>query len=146
MNGLESERQVHTWTPHLLAVSTIQVTIEIESIPNSFSKVYYIFVFTVGNYSKIVIFVTPWTVACQAPLSMGFSRQEHWSVLPFPSPWSPPDPGIKPVSPALAGGFFITEPPEKPCQFLLILTLTTLTSLSKEEKVKNKEFTLKSEN
>ena len=59
MNGLESERQVHTWTPHLLAVSTIQVTIEIESIPNSFSKVYYIFVFTVGNYSKIVIFVTP---------------------------------------------------------------------------------------
>ena len=91
-------------------------------------------------------FATPWTVACQAPLSMGFSRQEHWSVLPFPSPWSPPDPGIKPVSPALADGFFITEPPEKPCQFLLILTLTTLTSLSKEEKVKNKEFTLKSEN
>lgn len=59
MNGLESECQLNTWTPHLLAVSTIQVTIEIESIPNSFSKVYYIFVFIVGNYLKIVIFVTP---------------------------------------------------------------------------------------
>ena len=41
---------------------------------------------------------TPWTVACQAPLSMGFSRQEHWSGLPFPSPGDLPDPGIKPMS------------------------------------------------
>ena len=59
MNELESECQVHTWTPHLLAVSTIQVTIEIVSIPSSSSKVYYIFVFILGNYLKIVIFVTP---------------------------------------------------------------------------------------
>ena len=52
-------------------------------------------------------FVTPsWTVACQAPLSMGFSRQEYWSGLLFPSLGDPPDPGIKPVSPALAGGLF----------------------------------------
>ena len=43
----------------------------------------------------------PWTVALQAPLSMGFSRQEYWSGLPFPSPGDLPDPGIKPVSPAL---------------------------------------------
>ena len=43
----------------------------------------------------------PWTVACQAPLSMGFSRQEHWSELPFPSPGDLPDPGIEPGSPAL---------------------------------------------
>ena len=44
---------------------------------------------------------TPWTVACQAPLSMQFSRQEYWSGLPFPSPVDLPNPGIKPGSPAL---------------------------------------------
>ena len=57
---------------------------------------------------------TPWSVVYQAPLAMGFSRQESWSGLPFPSPGDLPDPGIEPVSPALAGGFFTTEPPEKP--------------------------------
>ena len=51
-------------------------------------------------------FVTPWTIACQAPLSMGFSRQEYWSGLPFPSPDDLTDPGIEPSSSALAGGFF----------------------------------------
>ena len=55
--------------------------------------------------------VTPWTVACQAPLSMGFSRQEYWSGLPFPSPGYFPSPGIKPMSPALASGFFTADPP-----------------------------------
>ena len=52
------------------------------------------------------LFVTPWTVACQAPLSIGFPRQEYWSSLPFPSPGDLPDPRIEPVSPvspALAG-------------------------------------------
>ena len=44
-------------------------------------------------------FATTWTIACQIPLSMGFSRHEYWSVLPFPSPGDLPDPGIKPVSP-----------------------------------------------
>ena len=58
-------------------------------------------------------FSTPCTVACQAPLSMGFPRQGYWSGLPFPSPGDLPDPGIKPMSPALAGGFFTTEPPGK---------------------------------
>ena len=57
---------------------------------------------------------TPGTVARQAPLSMGFSRQEYWSGLPFPSPGDLSDPGIEPASPALAGGFFTTEPPGKP--------------------------------
>ena len=47
----------------------------------------------------------------QAPLSMGFSRQEYWSGLPFPSPGDLPNPGIQPLSPVLAGGFFPTEPP-----------------------------------
>ena len=55
------------------------------------------------------LFVTPWTVAHQAPLSMGFSRQEYWSGLPFPPPEDLPDPGIKPASLELAGRFFITE-------------------------------------
>ena len=53
---------------------------------------------------------TPWTVAHQAPLSMGFSKKEYWSGLPFPPPEDLPNPGIKPMSPALAGGFFTTEP------------------------------------
>ena len=57
---------------------------------------------------------TPWTVALEGPLSMEFPRQEYWSGLPFSSPGDLPDPGIKPVSPALAGGFFTTEPPRKP--------------------------------
>ena len=51
--------------------------------------------------SRVRPFATPWTVAYQAPLSMGFSRQEYWSGLPFPSPGDLPDPGIKPGSPAL---------------------------------------------
>ena len=56
--------------------------------------------------------MTLWTIARQAPLSMGFSRQEYWSRLPFPPPGDLPDPGIEPVSlmsPALAGGFFTTS-------------------------------------
>ena len=56
---------------------------------------------------------TPWTVDHKAPLSMGFSRQEYWSGLPFPSPRDPPSLGIEPVFPALVRGFFTTEPPEK---------------------------------
>ena len=58
---------------------------------------------------------TPQTVACQAPLSMGFSPQEYRSALPFPSPGDLPDPGIKPASPTLADRFFTTEPPGKLC-------------------------------
>ena len=54
--------------------------------------------------------MTPWTVAHQAPLSMGFSRQEYWSGLSFASPGDLPSSGIENMSPALAGGFFTTEP------------------------------------
>ena len=61
---------------------------------------------------------TLWTVACQTPLSMGFSRQEYWSELPYPPIGDLPNPGIEPVSPAspiyIAGGFFTTEPSGKP--------------------------------
>ena len=59
-------------------------------------------------------YVTPWTVSCQAPLSMGFSRQEYWSGLLFPSPGDLSDPGMEPVSSALVGRFFTTEPAGKP--------------------------------
>ena len=59
-----------------------------------------------------------WTIACQAPLSMGFSRQEYWSGLPFAPPGDLPDSGSKHVSPALAGGFFTTELRGKPCRYL----------------------------
>ena len=70
-----------------------------------------------GDFHVSCSVVSPWTVACQAPLSMEFSRQEYWSGFPFPSPGDLPDPGIKsasPVSPALAGRFFTSEPPGKP--------------------------------
>ena len=53
----------------------------------------------------------PWAVALQAPLSMGFSRQEYWSGLPFPSPGDRPNPGIEPASPALEAGSLATESP-----------------------------------
>ena len=66
------------------------------------------------------LFATPWTVAHQAPLSMEFSRQEYWNALPFPPPGDLPDPGIKPVSPSLAGRFFTAEPLGKPCTFDVI--------------------------
>ena len=68
--------------------------------------------------SRVQLFVTPWTVAHQAPLSMGFSRQEYRSGLPFPSPGDLLDPGIKyafPVSPALQEDFFL--PSGKPHRY-----------------------------
>ena len=57
---------------------------------------------------------TPWTVACQAPLSVGFPRQEYWSELPFPSPGDLPNPGFEPVCPALQAFSLLSEPPGKP--------------------------------
>ena len=65
-----------------------------------------------SHFSRVQFLVTLWTVARQAPLSMGFSRQEHWSGLPCPPLGDLPDPGIKsvsPTSPALAGWFFTTS-------------------------------------
>ena len=65
-------------------------------------------------FSRVQLFATPWTVALQAPLSVGFSRQEYWSGLPRPPPGDLPDPGIKPaslMSLALAGEFFTTSAP-----------------------------------
>ena len=70
--------------------------------------------------SHAQLFATPWTVAHQVPLSMGFPRQEDWSGVPFPSPGDLPEPGIEPTSPAspaLAGRSFTTEPRGKPSSF-----------------------------
>ena len=66
------------------------------------------------SLSRVQLFATPWTIAYQAPPSMGFSRQECWSGLPFPSPGDLPDPGIKPRSPALQADAFPSAPPGKP--------------------------------
>ena len=63
--------------------------------------------------SRVRLFVTPWAVAYQAPPSMGFSRQEYWSGLPFPSPGNLPDPGSEPESPALQADALPSEPPGK---------------------------------
>ena len=61
--------------------------------------------------------VTPWTIACQAPLPMGFPRQAYWNGLSFPSPRVLSNPAIKTMSPTLTGRFFITEPPGEPHYF-----------------------------
>ena len=64
--------------------------------------------------SRVQLFVTPMLVAYKALLFIGFPRQENLSGSPFPSPGDLPNPGIKPISPALAGKFFTTEPQGKP--------------------------------
>ena len=61
---------------------------------------------------RVRLFVTPWTIAYQAPLSMRFSRQEYWSGLSFPFPGDLPDPEIEPRSPALQADTLTSEPPE----------------------------------
>ena len=66
------------------------------------------------SLSRVQLFVILWTVAYQAPLSMGFSRQEYQSGLPFPSPGDLPNPGIEPGSPTLEADALTSEPPGKP--------------------------------
>ena len=74
-----------------------------------------------SRFSSVQLSVTPWTVAHQALLSMGFFRQEYWSGLPFPSPEEFPNPGIKPESPALQEDSLPTELPGKPyCIYTLM--------------------------
>ena len=79
--------------------------------------------------SRVWLFVTPWTIAYQAPPSIRFSRQEYWSGLPFPSPGDLPDPGIEPQSPAFQADALTSEPPGKPpnihsVQFSSVLSLS----------------------
>ena len=67
----------------------------------------------VKSLSCVRLFATPWTIAHQASLSTGFSKQEYWSGLPFPSPGDLPNLGIEPGSPALQAGFLASDPPGK---------------------------------
>ena len=67
-----------------------------------------------------------WTVAYQAPLSMGFPRQEYWHGLPSPSPGDCPDPGMEPLAPALAGGFFTTAPATGQIQLVGVFCLAAI--------------------
>jgi len=89
-----------------------------------FSAVYEMWCTYACVLSRVLLFSTPWTVACQAPLSIGFSRQEYWSGLPFPPPADLPDQGIKPmspVSPALAVGSLPLAQPGKPwCIYIYV--------------------------
>ena len=71
----------------------------------------------VQSFSHVQLFATPWTVACQASPPMGFSKQEYWSGLPFPSPGDLPNPGIKPKFPELQVDSLPSEPPGKPRDF-----------------------------
>ena len=82
----------------------------------------------VGELSRFshTLFATPWTVACQAPLSTGFSRQEYWSGLPFPSPGDRSNPGTEPsslMSPALSGLFFTNSATWKACMYKFIYSI-----------------------
>ena len=87
--------------PRILQARTL------EWVGISFSK-------KVKSLSCVQLFATLWSIAHQAPLSMGFSRQEYWSGLPFPSPRDLPNPGIGPRSPALQADALTSEPPGKP--------------------------------
>ena len=78
----------------------------------------YMCVCMLSHFGRVWLFATPWTLTLQAPLSMGFSRQEYWSELPCPPPRDPPDSGVEfmsPVSPVLQVDFLPTESPGKPC-------------------------------
>ena len=84
-----------------------------------FGHIYFLHIFVkVKSLSRVQLFVTPWTVAHQAPPSMGFSRQEYWSGLPFPSPGDLPNPGIEPRSPALQADALTSELPGNVATYL----------------------------
>ena len=105
------------------AFDKIQHTFMIKTLPKMGKEGTYLNIVKAIYDSNVVVvkvtqscptLVTPWTVACQVPLSMGFSRQEHWRGLPFPSPGDLPNPGIKPMSPALQADSLPTELVGKP--------------------------------
>ena len=93
----------------------------------------------VKSLSCVRLFATPWTIAYQDYPSMGFSRQEYWSGLPFPSPGDIPNPEIEPGSPALEADALTSEPPGKP-QRLLLLGRKVMTNL--DSILKSRDITL----
>ena len=84
----------------------------------------YLYIHKHSALSHVRFFVIPWTVTRQAPLSMGFSRQEHWSGLPCPSPGNLPNPGIKPRSLALPAESLPSKPPGSPYMCVCVYTHT----------------------
>ena len=105
------------WYPHYLYFHWNYILSSVKEA--SFSHEFYVMTIPnslhacmLGCFCHVGLFMTPWTVAHQAPLSRGFSRQEYWRGLPYPPPGDLPDPGIEPTSlrsPTLADGFFITN-------------------------------------
>ena len=86
-----------------------------------------------SHFSLVLLFATPWTIVCQAPLSMGFSRQEYWCGVPCPLEGDLPDPEIKPEYPAslaLAGGFFTSSTTWEASKMQLTLTSASTETLS----------------
>ena len=89
------------------------------------------YIFPVKWLSHVRLFATPWTLAYHAPLSIGFSRQEYWSGLPFPSPGDRPNPGIESRSPTLQVDSLLSEPPGKPIKVIFYINYKiTLLSVS----------------
>ena len=84
------------------------------SIPGRGTKILHATLCCALSLSHVWLFVTPWTVAPRAPLSMGFSRQEHWRGFPCPPPGDLPDSGIEPMYPTLQADSLPSEPPESP--------------------------------
>ena len=97
-------------------------------VPCSIQQVLLLIYFIYGGLvtKSCLTLVTPWTLAGQAPLSMGFSRQEYWGGLPFPSPGDLPNPEIEPESPALQADCLPTEPPGKPFWYMCVIYLNLL--------------------
>ena len=83
-------------------------------------------VWVLSCFSHVWLFVTPWTVALQAPLPMRFSKQEYWNGFPCPPAGDPPDPGIEPMSSALRASSLPTEPPGKPWHLIWLLPKSSL--------------------
>ena len=79
-------------------------------LENSMDCIVLLLLLLLSHFSRVLLFETSWTVTCQAPLSMGFSRQEYWIILLFPSPGDFPDPGIEPGSPTLQADSLLSGP------------------------------------
>ena len=109
LNSIKALTSVYTYGNSNLEYESSPVSVHLSPLPYPVCVCVCVCVH-VQAFSHVQLSVTPQTVFCQVPLSMGFSRWEYWSELPSPSPRDFPDPGIKPMSlasPALAGGFFI---------------------------------------
>ena len=102
---------------HSYTEKIVVILVKPESVVEKFQRIQQPFTEHLVLVTQLCL--TPWTVACWAPLSMGFPGEESWRGLPFPSPGDLPDPGPEAVSlvfPAVAGRFFTTTPPGKPPQ------------------------------